>query len=224
LQFKGVLTERTRLAQELHDTLEQMLASIALQLDTCAKLAPKDADAANHHFELARDILSQSQVDVRRSVWDLRARALEQFDLRGALVSSSRQITEGTEIRVDVSTRGRERPLPEVIEDNLLRIAQEALTNIIKHSHATLAVIELDYGPQNVILQVVDNGKGFATEDCVGAQDGHFGLLGISERAQRLGGVAVVTSAPKTGTTVRVVIPIDAAQQASRPEPAEVIS
>lgn len=220
LQFKGVLTERTRLAQELHDTLEQMLASIALQLDTSAKLASKDAEAASRHFELARNILSQSQVDVRRSVWDLRARALEQFDLRGALVANSRQITDGTGIEVLVNTHGRERPLPEIIEDNLLRIAQEALTNIIKHSHATRAIIEVDYGPQNVVLQVVDNGKGFATDECVGTREGHFGLQGISERAQRLSGRAIITSKPNTGTTVRVEIPIDLAQKVAVQEAA----
>ena len=211
LQFKGVITERTRLAQELHDTLEQTLASIALQLDTSAKLTHKDSDAAGYHFELARNILSQSQVDVRRSVWDLRARALEQFDLRGALVTSSEQITEGTGIRMEVKTEGKVRPLPEIIEDNLLRIAQEALTNIIKHSGATRAGIILDYGPQTVVLRIEDDGKGFAVEDCVGPRDGHFGLLGISERTQRLGGRLALTSTPGAGTTVRVEIPAEPA-------------
>src|SRR5208282_2511827 len=93
-------------------------------------------------------------------------------------------------------------------EDNLLRIAQEALTNIIKHSGATLAVIELDYGPKNVVLQVKDNGKGFALDDCVGPSDGHFGLLGITERTKRLHGEIALSSVPDAGTTVRVQIPM----------------
>ncbi len=224
LQFKGGLAERTRLAQELHDTLEQTLASIALQLDTTSKLFHKDMDAANYHFELARNILAQSQVDVRRSVWDLRSRALEQFDLRGALISSSKQITEGTNIRVEVRAKGRVRPLPEIIEDNLLRIAQEALTNIIKHSGATQAQIYLDYGPHTIVLEIEDNGKGFFVDDCVGPREGHFGLLGMSERAQRLRGRVELTSTPDSGTSVRVEIPITVAEEAQWSEPAELRS
>ncbi len=222
LQFKGGLAERTRLAQELHDTLEQTLASIALQLDTTSKLLRKDVDAASYHFELARNILAQSQVDVRRSVWDLRSRALEQFDLSVALIASSKQITDGTNIHVEVKTEGRVRPLPEIIEDNLLRIAQEALTNIIKHSRATHAEINLDYGPKNIALEIEDNGRGFSVGDCAGPRDGHFGLLGISERAQRLHGRVVVTSAPNSGTTVRVEIPIEAAEDVQWSEAAEL--
>jgi signal transduction histidine kinase len=222
LQFKGVLAERTRLAQELHDTLEQALASIALQLDTSAKLSSKDVEAANHHFEMGRYILAQSQVDVRRSVWDLRSRALEQFNLRGALMTSSKQIADGTGIRVEVNTQGGARPLPEIIEENLLRIAQEALTNIIKHSQATHATIDLDYRPQGISLQIEDNGSGFVVEDRVGPQDGHFGLLGISERAQRLGGQAVLKSTPGSGTIVRVEIPIEVSQEVQVPETTEL--
>ncbi len=94
LQFKAVLTERTRLAQELHDTLEQTLTGIALQLDTTAKLFEVKPDGANHHLELARELVAQSQVDVRRSVWDLRSRALEQFDLAGRH-GDQRQATDG---------------------------------------------------------------------------------------------------------------------------------
>jgi signal transduction histidine kinase len=209
LQFKGVIAERTRLAQELHDTLEQALASIALQLDISAKLLPKDVEAANYHFEMGRNILAQSQVDVRRSVWDLRSRALEQFNLRGALANSSRQIVEGTNITVELKTSGVVRPLPEIIEENVLRIMQEALTNTIKHSGATRADISLEFTPQYVTLQISDNGSGFAPADHPGPREGHFGLLGISERAQRLGGKASITGNPGSGTTVRAEIPTE---------------
>ena len=187
---------RTRLAQELHDTLEQTLTGIALQMDTTAKLFQKNPTGANYHLEMARTLMSQSQVEVRRSIWDLRCRALEQFDLSGALRLSSRQITNGTEINVEVTARGRVRPLPEIVEDNLLRIGQEALTNVIKHSDATAVKIDLDYGPQKIVLSVEDNGKGFTPERCIGPHEGHFGLLGISERAKRLSGQVSIISAP----------------------------
>jgi signal transduction histidine kinase len=209
LQFKAILKERTRLAQELHDTLEQTLTGIALQLDTTSKLFGVRPEGASHHLELARSLVSQSQVDVRRSVWDLRSRALEQFDLPGALLTSGKQLTDGTKIHLDVSAKGRVRPLPETVEENLLRIAQEALTNVIKHSEATQATIELDYGPQNVTLQIHDNGHGFEQDKSAGPGQGHFGLLGMSERAKRLGAQLSISSEPGSGTTVRIQVPIE---------------
>jgi signal transduction histidine kinase len=209
VQFKAVLTERTRLAQEIHDTLEQTLTGIALQLDITSKQFEPEPEKAKHHLELASDLVAQSQADVRRSVWDLRSRALEQFDLPGALVTSGKQLIDGTNIHFEVNAKGRVRPLPETVEENLLRIAQEALTNVIKHSEATRAEIELDYGPQTVSMQIKDNGRGFQPEKRVGPSEGHFGLLGISERAKRLGTEAIFESTPGGGTTLRVRVAID---------------
>ena len=208
-QLKAVLSERTRLAQELHDTLEQTLTGIALQMDTAARFAPSDATRANHHLELARNLVTHSQAEVRCSVWDLRSRSPEQIDLAGLLLKISRQLTEDTRIAVQVKAVGRVRPLAEIIEENLLRVAQEALTNIIKHSKATHATITLDYGPKNVILTIGDNGVGFAVEQQAGPREGHFGLLGIAERTNRLHGQVVLASEPGKGTTVQVTIPID---------------
>jgi signal transduction histidine kinase len=209
LQSKATLAERTRLAQELHDTLAQTLTGVALQLDTTAKLFNKEPDSANQHLDLARNMIAQSQTEVRRTVWNLRCRALEEFDLPGALTTSGKQITDGSNVRFELKAKGRVRPLPEILEENLLRIAQEALTNAVKHSGATLTEIELDYGPQNIVLLVKDNGKGFAVDNCVGPRDGHFGLLGISERTKRLQGEVSFLSAPDKGTTVRVQIPVE---------------
>ena len=219
LQSKATLAERTRLAQELHDTLEQALTGVALQLDTTSRLFEKEPDGAKDHLEMARNLVTESQTEVHRSVWNLRCRALEQFDLPGALLMSSQQIADGANLHVEMKALGRVRPLPETVEENLLRIAQEALTNVIKHSGATTAAIELDYGAKNVVLQIKDNGKGFSLDDCVGPGEGHFGLLGISERARRLHGEIVFLSTPETGTTVRVQIPIPhEAQMSERAE------
>ncbi|MGA3008046.1 MAG: histidine kinase, partial [Opitutaceae bacterium] len=127
LEFRAVLTERTRLARELHDTLEQALTGIALQLDTAVKLFPRNAEEANHHLELARSLMKQSQIELRRSIWDLRSRELEQFDLATALARAGRQMADGTKILTEVETKGRVQALPEIVEENLLRIGQEAL-------------------------------------------------------------------------------------------------
>jgi signal transduction histidine kinase len=221
VQFKAVLTERTRLAQELHDTVEQTLTGIALQLDTASKLHDRNPNNSLHHLELARSMMARGQLEVRRSVWDLRSRALEQFDLSSALAEGSRQITCGTDIQVRLETRGEPHALPEVVEENLLRIGQEALANIIKHAKATGVDMELQFEREQVSLQVKDNGVGFDCENAVGPNEGHFGLLGMSERAKRIGGQFTVSSEPGKGTLVRVEIPLNSDhefQKAPRPD------
>ena len=209
VQSKAVLTERTRLAQELHDTVEQTLTGIALQLDTAAKLHHRNSDNSLRHLELARSLMAKSQVEVRQSVWDLRSRALEQFDLARALAEGARQITYGTDVRVQFRNSGKPHVLPEVIEENLLRIGQEALTNIIKHSKCTAVDMELRFDPGQVNLQVQDNGIGFDRDQVAGPNEGHFGLLGMAERARRLGGKFHLSSKTGEGTIVRVEIKLE---------------
>jgi signal transduction histidine kinase len=208
LQFRAVLTERTRLAQELHDTLEQTLTGIALQQDLVASQLARNPDHASHHLKLARNLMRQSQADLHRSVWGLRSRADEEFYLANALFTSVRQITGDTGVRVETETIGEGRPLSEVTEENLLRIAQEAVTNALKHAGANKVKVSLHFSPQHVVLQISDDGKGFDPENCTGPKDGHFGLLGIRERSDRLDGRVEITSAPGAGTTVRAEIPI----------------
>jgi signal transduction histidine kinase len=207
LQFRAVLTERTRLAQEIHDTLEQGITGIALQLDMVDSLFHENPIDASRHLKLARSLMRQSQAEVRHSVWGLRSRATEPFNLANALLTSTRQISNDTGIRMDVQTTGEPTPLSEVVEENLLRISQEAVTNVVKHSSANSVTIHLRYGAHSVTLEVKDDGKGFTPAACAGPQDGHFGLLGIRERAERLGGQASITSAPGSGTTICVEIP-----------------
>lgn len=210
LQFRAVLTERTRLAQELHDTLEQTLTGIALQLDLVANQYEKKPDSAAHHLKLARNLMRQSQVDLHRSVWGLRSRAEEHFNLSNALLTSGRQLTDDTAMRIEVETAGATDSLSEIAEENLLRIGQEAITNAVKHSGAQTVKIRLELNPRTVILHIKDDGKGFVPETCAGPKDGHFGLLGIRERTERLGGQVWIASTPGSGTSIRVEIPLHA--------------
>lgn len=207
LQFRATLTERTRLAQELHDTLEQTMTGIGLQLDAASQLFKSQSDRAGQRVELARNLMTQCQVELRRSIWDLRSRELEQFDLLEALLASGRQMIDGASIHLRVATEGRVRRLPEVVEENLLRIGQEALTNLVKHSGAGTATVTLQFLAQSVVLKIQDDGKGFNLQEAAGPKQGHFGLVGIGERTKRLGGRLTLTSAPGSGTCVQVEIP-----------------
>ncbi len=206
LEFRAVLTERTRLARELHDTLEQALTGIALQLDTASKLFSREPASAGQPLELARGFLRQSQIELRRSIWDLRSRELEEFDLAEALTIASKQISSGSHIKVDVAIEGERKRLPEVVEETLLRIAQESLTNVVKHSGATQVTIRLTFSTENIALEIKDNGTGLVSDNLAGRTEGSFGLLGMRERAKRLGGRLEVSSAQGEGTTVRVFI------------------
>jgi signal transduction histidine kinase len=221
LQFKAVLAERTRLAQELHDTVEQTLTGIALQLDTSAKLHQRSPGDALAHLDLARDLMSRSQQEVRQSVWDLRRLVQEQFDLSSALLESARQITLGTGIEVDLQGAGPVRALPEIVEENFLRIAREAVVNALKHSFATRVTIYLEFTAQGVVLRVQDNGRGFVPQAAAGPDEGHFGLLGMSERVKRLGGQFSLTSAPGQGTIVRAEIPLEPLRETTLPAAVE---
>jgi signal transduction histidine kinase len=207
VRFKAVLSERTRLAQELHDTVEQTLTGIAFQLETATKLRQRNPDHSLRHLELARTLMTKSQKEMRQSVWDLRVRALEQFDLPNALIESARQSACGTNMDVHIQTHGQPCYLTEVVEENLLRIGQEACANAVKHSGASGVHIDLEFREHQVILQIKDDGRGFHPETAPGPRQSHFGLLGISERAKRIGGRFILETAPGQGTTVRVEIP-----------------
>ncbi|WP_175414748.1 histidine kinase [Nibricoccus aquaticus] len=209
VEFRAVLTERTRLARELHDTLEQALTGIALQLDTASKLFQRNPADASQPLELARGFLHQSQIELRRSIWDLRSRELEQFDLSEALAIASRQISGGTGIAIELDTTGQRRRLPEIVEENLLRIAQEAMTNVVKHAGASRVMVRLIYAEKSVSVEIKDNGGGLNAEKMATQGDRHFGLLGMSERAKRLNGRLDVSGTPGEGTSVRVIIPLD---------------
>lgn len=226
VEFRAVLTERTRLARELHDTLEQALTGIALQLETAYKLFERNPPDAGPPLDLARRFLSQSRLELRRSIWDLRSRELEQFDLAEALSISSRQILAGTAIVAEISTQGQPHRLPEVVEENLLRIAQEALTNVVKHSGASKVTLQLGFSPDLVTLEIKDNGAGLLTDRVAADKGKHYGLLGMSERVRRLGGRLDVSGPAGEGTTVRASIPLQrsaADETRGTPEPGIVV-
>lgn len=209
VQFKAVLAERTRLARDLHDTLEQTLAGIALHLDTAAKLFERTPEKSNHHLQLARTWLQQSQVELRHSIWDLRSRELEQFDLAGALRRSAEQLVDGTGITLECRIFGEMRGLPEVVEENVLRIGQEALTNVAKHARATHIAIELTCDAVALTLVIEDNGVGIDNTRGVAAGETHFGLMGMSERAKRVGGEVTIGGGAGGGTRVALRIPLE---------------
>ena len=205
-RFAIVNQERNRLAGELHDTLEQTMAGVALQLDVGLMTLPASLEQPRKHIALAKSMVQRSQGEIRRSVWDLRSQMLDNSDLFSALTALSRQLSEGTKIRVATKIEGVARRLPESLEHHLLRIAQEALTNAVKHSQALDIYVTLTFEQQTVRLVVADAGRGFVPTLSTAAAPGHFGLMGMRERAKAMGGQIEIRSAPGSGTTITVIV------------------
>jgi signal transduction histidine kinase len=218
-QYQGVLTERSRVARELHDTLEQGLAGIALQLEAVAGSLQASPEAAQQSLDVARQMLRYSQEEARRSVMDLRSQALESRDLAGALTDLARQMTHGTGAVADVQVEGAVQRLGASDEHHLLRIGLEALTNALKHSGARRITMTLRFRADHTALVVQDDGCGLPHEAPAPA-DGHFGLLGIRERVDKLGGMLEIGGEPGAGTRLTVTIPAERRQPADPIAPA----
>jgi signal transduction histidine kinase len=195
------MEERSRLARDLHDTLEQALAGVRLQLSVAADNLEEAPAAVASNLDLARRMLAYCSEEARRAVMELRSTALEQGDLGRALSDQAGRLTRGTTFSAEVTTTGEPRRLGPAIEHHLFRIAQEATTNAIKHSGGNRIVIELAYDPTGTTLVVRDNGRGLAAEP---PPDGHFGLRGMRERAERLGAILGVATPPPGGVEIRV--------------------
>jgi signal transduction histidine kinase/ligand-binding sensor domain-containing protein len=208
-RFALVLEERARLAREIHDTLAQGFVGISSQLDAVALTLKNHTDLAAKHLELARKMARHSLTEARRSVMDLRDSALEGQELPAALSEAARQWTAGSPVHVQVDVSGNDgRKLPEEMEQNLLRIAQEAVTNAVKHAHAKEVRIRLDLEPSRLSMVIADDGNGFEQTEAFSEIGGHFGLLGMRERAERIGGELHLASQPGGGTKVEVTVPL----------------
>lgn len=207
-QFSLVLAERNRIARDLHDTLAQGFAGIAFQLEAVATKLTDAPTQAQQHLNLALNMVRHSLGEARRSVMNLRSAALDNGDLATALAESARQMVGQKPVDVLVQTVGLARPMPPKIENHLLRVGQEAITNSLKHGHAATIQIKLSYQPQTVVLRIQDDGLGFETPAAHRPNGAHFGLLGMRERAKQMGARLDLKSSPGKGTEVEVEVPL----------------
>jgi signal transduction histidine kinase len=216
-QREAVTEERARLAREFHDTLQQELAGIGIQLDAAASSMAESPELARKTLDLARSMVRHSQSEARRSVWDMRASSLESGDLAQALTQVASQTRNGHPIRIEVSVLGTPCPLPGRVESHLLRIGQEATTNAVKHADASNIRVELCFEPASVRLRVRDDGRGFDADNATASKGGHFGLLGMRERAEKVGGELAIFSTHEQGTMVEVSVPVSPAGPENSP-------
>jgi signal transduction histidine kinase len=205
-EFSAMFAERNRIAREIHDTRAQGLGAISLHLEMVKEQFGREPDKATKHLEVAHQMARQSLGEARNSIWNMRSQILENASLAEALRDILRQVTDGTEIHGQFTVTGQSRRLAPAIENNLLRIGQEAISNAVKHSHAKNLVVTLEFEPDLARLTVCDDGSGFDPAHLPAGT--HFGMLGQRERTAQMGGKLEVESSPGRGTQVCVRIPI----------------
>ena len=208
-EFAAILKERNRVAREIHDTLAQGLGAISMQLELAKNELKTDTASATQHIETAHRQVRGSLAEARNSIWNMRSQVLENRDVPGALEDILRQLTEGTGIEFKCRVGGQSRRLPPVVENDLLRIGQEAITNAVKHAGAKHLEFTFEIYEKQVALLVKDDGCGYNTSTTTFTKRG-FGLVGMRERAAQLRGELTVHTEPGKGTEIKFTMPTPA--------------
>ncbi|WNZ43232.1 PAS domain S-box protein [Leptolyngbya boryana CZ1] len=201
----SILEERNRMAREIHDTLAQSFTGILAQVGAANQVLTDDVEATQAHLDLIKELARTGLTEARRSVVALRPQLLEEGSLQNALhrlVTQIRAAANDTTLYYEV--KGTAYTLSTEVESNLLRIGQEALTNAIKHANADEIRVELVYDRDQFCLRVKDNGQGFGVGSIPSSKG--FGLLGMSERAERIGAQLTIRSQPGQGTQMIVTV------------------
>ena len=194
--------ERRRIAREMHDQFGELLTALARRIETLGE-STRDSPAVSAHVDALAVLAQQIDQDVEHLVWELRPTALDDLGLRAALANYVQTWSARVNIRAELHTSGlQEDRLPPDIETTLYRIAQEALTNVAKHSRAASVEVILERRPDHVLLIVEDDGVGFDNETTDRPAARGFGLLGMQERAALVGATLAIESSVGKGTTV----------------------
>lgn len=205
-RFDAVLAERNRIAREIHDTLTQDFVGTSLQLDLIAQqLGRGKVESALEQVKHARRLVTDGLEEARRSIWEMRANQsgdtlptrLKRVVERDAAVGFAPRLHLG----------GAYRAVEARVERELLRVAQEALSNVKHHAGATDVRVDLHYSSDTLMLTIKDNGAGFVVDEGIG-KAGHYGLLGMKERAALIDGSLTITSEPGHGTEVTLRVPV----------------
>jgi PAS domain S-box-containing protein len=204
--------ERHRIARELHDEIGQALTALVMQLGGVMGILPPDAGALRERLAGIREMTSQTVGDVRRLMLNLRPAVLDDLGLVPAIrwYAEAHLRPAGIEAQVSVAGLDEHQRLPGPLELGAFRLAQEALTNVVRHARATRVTIDLNRATGTLALSIRDNGCGFDVERRTRpGQRGGWGLAGMRERAALLGGSMIVASQPGRGTSVTVTLPVE---------------
>ena len=197
------VSERTRIARDLHDTLLQSLAGVSLQLDGIAKHAVNNPEKMPSMIARIREQVDSAFREARVKVWNLRSPELQVFGLEASLRQLTERIGAATTAGCNLTVSGQPRPIEPDVEEELLRIAQEAANNASRHAEPNEIRIALDYGANSLMLSIFDDGRGFDFQEGF-RKSGHWGLKNMQERAAQIGAKCSITSAAGQGTRIEI--------------------
>ena len=206
VRFEERLAERTRIAQELHDTLLQGFLSASMQLDVAVDRLPADSPARpplSRVLDLMRQVIDEG----RNAVRGLRSAQSVSLNLEQAFSRVQQEVGVTEEVAFRIIVDGEPRPLHPVLRDEIYRIGREALVNAFRHSRATSIELQIEYSTGQFRILVRDNGLGIDPHMLQSGRDGHFGLSGMRERAERVGGQIKLWSRSEAGTEVELTVP-----------------
>jgi signal transduction histidine kinase len=213
----AALRERNRLAREMHDSLGHALVLIAVKIEAAQRLQAVDPERAAAEWEETKSLVRSTMSDLRSSLAGLRLPALEERPFRSALTTLASGLQRGSNIAVAVDVPEEADGLDLEVQEALYRVAQEALANVARHAHARHAWLTVTLGREAARLVVEDDGVGLgAGPQSTGT---HFGVVGMRERVEGLGGVFMVRPRQSGGTTVYAVVPLGISADVRDPYP-----
>ena len=202
--------ERKRVAREIHDGPAQSMANVVLRTEVCDRLIETDREAARQELQDLRDTVKTSLQDVRRIIFDLRPMALDDLGLVPALSRYLETLKERHGMDIGIKCSGYKKRLNSIIEVAVFRVVQEAVQNTIKHANAAKIEVQLEIDTQRIVVAVIDDGVGFEAEKCLKEpRPDSYGLLGMKERLDILGGQLSIKSYLGGGTEVLAILPLD---------------
>jgi len=216
-QELAVLRERTRLAREMHDTIGHALVLISVKLEAAQRLRKRDPERCDRELESTKEIARETMTALRASIADLRSPALEHEHINHALSRSARELAQRTGLHVTYTLQADIDLLPEPVEEMLWKVSQEAFTNIEKHAHASHVQVRISRQDEKLLLRIHDDGIGLPPalyqpqkngSFVYSSPDGHYGLRGILERVEAIGGHLALHSGQEQGTLIEIELPL----------------
>ncbi|HEX8312885.1 MAG TPA: sensor histidine kinase [Chthoniobacteraceae bacterium] len=209
-QFTAILAERSRLARDIHDTLAQGFTAISVHLEMVRRKLGTSPEMVLYHVDTARQLVQSSLSEARRSIWEMRSQVLENTPLSQALRELGENLAKANNLRFSMHVSGRQSRLSPRMENDLLRIGQEGMTNAARHAGAESLVVTLIFAPGQVALSIRDDGRGFDIGDSAVASmaSGGFGMAGMRERAARMHAHLDIISSPGEGTEIHLLVPL----------------
>jgi len=210
--------ERRKIAQEIHDGIAQELTGVVLTLEACQRALDRDPAALTASLAKAAREARATLAEVRQYMAALRANEGGEINLPSTVARLVDDVRRQTGLRVEMEEQGPERELEPPLERAVMRIVGESLRNVAQHAHANAAKLRLEYGQNEIGVIVEDDGVGFDTEPtiAIAAERGHFGIAGMRERAESIGGSLTILSQPGQGSVITAKLPYLFAEDPTR--------